>query len=57
MFASLSHTHYWYEGGMLKVLTVHAIDVFQYCCMFNCFVVSGYGCTCPAVRSSTNESY
>ena len=57
MFASLSHTHYWYEVGMLKVLAVHAIDVFQYCCMFNCFVVSGYGCTCPAVRSSTKESY
>ena len=23
IYASLSHTHYWYELGMLKVLTTH----------------------------------
>ena len=23
IFASLSHTHYWYEEGMLKVLNLH----------------------------------
>ena len=27
IFASLSHTHYWYEVGMLKVPAVYAIDI------------------------------
>ena len=38
IFASLSHTHYWYEVGMLKVPAVH--DGIQSCgikfCTFSC---------------------
>ena len=26
IFASLSHTHYWYEVGMLKVPAVYQVD-------------------------------
>ena len=29
IFASLSHTHYWYEVGMLKVPAMHIVDSVQ----------------------------
>ena len=41
IFASLSHTHYWYEVGMLKVGGIHTICVLCVCCLVQT-VVSRY---------------
>ena len=34
IFASLSHTHFWYEVGMLKVLAVCMYVNILYVCMY-----------------------
>ena len=39
IFASLSHTHYWYEVGMLKVAAYGVVDVMR----FGAWLRSGEG--------------
>ena len=46
MYASLSHTHYWYEVGMLKVLAIYGTgqDRKQLCrfvCVRTCLCLTG----------------
>ena len=38
IFASLSHTHYWYEVGMLKVPAVVGTPKHTVCCVCVCFL-------------------
>ena len=53
IFASLSHTHYWYEVGMLKVRKLHSfIRSLCVCFCVKKIVYTGIGST-GYVRSST----
>ena len=48
IFASLSHTHYWYEVGMLKVPAVYFLETFV---LFTCILKKNQNAPRPSEHS------
>ena len=62
IFASLSHTHYWYEVGMLKVPAVYILQCLMFCyvwwrCMAINRSVQYYGGFLPDITLLTHGYY